>query len=166
MKGKRYDYRGPATLTLPAAIATMSAAEIKEVHRQDIERFRTSKLDKSFEGAILVENYDSWICTWPEIGRSSQDGYFPSVDDCREWCAENDVPVPEFAFCCNSYPPQSIDYDDIVDNAFCDSFEEAYEHVSAKAAEEFKAAIDKFNKSISGILSYTIDFNRKVRVAE
>ncbi len=110
--------------------------------------------------AAIAEGYDGWLY----LSGYGKDGFSSSIADLREWCADNACEVPPFAFACDSEPPQTVDYDDLVENAFCDSFEDAHEHVGAAEEKTFRDAIDAFNEHIAKILSWTPDFKRKVSI--
>lgn len=155
-------------VTIPFGISACVVPTADSINCDEVDEitgYRMSQLADKYNKAEIVPGYSGWIFTAPKIGKYSADGFFPSVEECLIWCAENEVDPPEFAFCCDSDVPHFIDYDELVqEQVFIDSFEEAWEHVGDEAESEFRNAIDKFNEHISKILTYSPDFTRKVRV--
>ena len=134
----------------------------EECRRAENRRKEAERLEK----AEIVSGYDGWIYT--DAVNGTQDGFFESVSDLVEWCEENDgedgeaIAIPEFAYCCNDKPPQRVDIDDVLEQMFTDSFEDAQDH--AVETEPLRVALDTFWRANMHIVSYCPDYKRKVRV--
>lgn len=126
---------------------------------------RSSRINaKRLESAQEMQDYDGWVYV-DRLGR--QHGFFPSVDELIEYCHENKIDIPEFAFCCeeNQF---FIDWERAIENAesqigldFCEDYEPEYDRESVKA---FAVACAAFNEANKHIKTYDPDFKRKVRI--
>ncbi len=119
---------------------------------------RNNKTEQQeLDEAEEIKDYTGWVF----LTGYGKDGFSPSAAEMNDEIEEGG---PEFAFACTSEPPQSVWYDDIIENAFVDSFEEASEHVGAAEAAAFQAACVAFNEHIAKILTWTPDYKHKVRL--
>lgn len=128
---------------------------------------RREQTDLKLATATLVEDYDGFVYSHVYDGR--RDGFFETADSLSEQCAddwdyEKDAAIiaPEFAFCCTSRPPQRHDIGDVLEQMFCDSFEDAADF--AVETEPLERALDAFWEANKGVVSYEPDYTRKVRV--
>lgn len=98
----------------------------KEADRKAAEK----KLEEARE--IPLADFSDWVyCD----GYRHKDGFFESVADLAEWLDDQHDPAemgprPEWAFACDSQPPQRVEIGDVVEQTFSDSFEDADEACS------------------------------------
>lgn len=112
------------------------------------------------EKATLVENYDGPVYCEGVPGGSYGDGYFSDVDELED-CLEEGCGV-EFAYCCTSSRVVAINLDTILENATEDAFEDAIDHIKGRGTLE--AAVEAFNEANADVLSWNVDYSRKVKV--
>lgn len=134
-----------------------------DICRKEAERKAAEKRLADAE-EISIDGYSDWVFV---DGLGHKDGFFESLDDLSEWLDEEHDPEemgprPEWAFVCNSQPPQRVDIGDIIEQTFSDSFEEADEH--AVQTEPLEAALDAFWEANKHIVSWTPDYKKKIRV--
>lgn len=116
---------------------------------------------KALDSAELVEGYDGPV--YFEGGRGSfGNGYYADAQELAE-----SLPVekrPAFAFCCEQWPYQGIDLDNVLENLCEEMFEEARDHLNG--VEELEGAVVKFNEANQALTSWMEDRKRKVAVPQ
>jgi hypothetical protein len=116
--------------------------------------------------AEKLDAWDGWVY-WDAANHN--DGYFNSLGQLLDWHEEQVAdgetapPLPEFVFVCRATPACTLDADDLIERATEDAFEDAADQVQGR--EELAAACAAFNEANAGLLSYTPDFKRAVRVS-
>jgi len=79
----------------------------------------------------------------------------------------SDDTLPEFAFCCTENHI-ALDVDDIIEDAVSnqlgDTEDDMSDHLSG--IDELREAIAKFNAANARVVTYDVDYSRKVRVGE
>lgn len=71
------------------------------------------------------------------------------------------VPPPEFAFCAFG-KPFKLSLEGALESECEDMYEDAYTDLNG--VKELQAAVDVFNEANKGVISYEVDYNRKVRL--
>ena len=121
-------------------------------------RWQQERLDK----AKLVNDYDGPVYL-EGIGRGSYgDGYFSDVHELAEsipTAVETDG--TRFAFCCESRNT-SLDFDSIIENLAEEMFEDAAD--SLNGLDELREAIDAFNLANESVITWDVDYERKVAI--
>lgn len=113
--------------------------------------------DAHFEKAekLTPEQYDSWVYV---DGYGYNEGYFESVDALTEHCEGEDIPVPEWVYCCREMS-HKLDIDSAIENMLDDAFEDARDHlVDEKGLYDF---VDEWNAKQT-LTSYYPDHKRVV----
>ena len=127
-------------------------AKCDSCRSKDQEAFEAKRMDD----AAIVETWDGWVYA-DGIGRE----YFEDVDGIYEAAAEDDVEVPEFAFCC-SERKLHIDASNVLENALDDHHEDAYDKCDV---DELQELLDTYCKK-QNVTTYYPDYSKKVRVRE
>lgn len=131
------------------------------------------KSKKPGKAAPKPANYEGWLYVPDSIDRQEgpKDGYVParyfeSLEDLLAFFAmpRNKAYKPKLVYGCEPFPPQFLDADEIIENCFVDSFEEAEEHVPDVARRAFEQACDDFNDVIEGIVSWRQDSKQVFRL--
>lgn len=123
------------------------------LHRMEVARM---------EKAALVEDYDGPVYCEGLPGGSYGDGYFADVDELADAVADLKNCGVEFAYCCKSYPVVVINLGKILEDATEEAFEDAIDHLNGR--DELQAAVDAFNEANKAVLSWGVDYSRKVSV--
>lgn len=124
-------------------------------HRAAKESERFAKSDKLTEwsGWVMVDGY------------GSQDGYFDSVEALIEWCDDEEVNRPKYAWTCKEIHFVNVNADSIYD----DIMDAAYEDFDADdlgGTVELEAAIEAFNIENAGLVSYTPNYALAVLIPD
>lgn len=115
------------------------------------------------EKAMLVEDYDGPVYCEGVPGGSYGDGYFSDVDELADAIADLEDCTIECAYCCTSSRAAFIDLDNVLEHAMQDALEDAIDHLNGR--DELQAAVDAFNEANKDLLSWDVDYSRKVSVA-
>ena len=121
-------------------------------------RCKACGLKRKFERAekLTPERYSGWV--YSEEVDGYNEGYYADVDELVEYCEDNDVPVPDWVFCCTPYEFK-LDIDSALERMTEDAYEGADDHlVDVKELREF---VEKWNAKQS-IISYYPDYKRVV----
>lgn len=125
---------------------------------------RRAKLrQERIENAVEVPSYDGPLY----LDRGGyEDDYFQDMDDLLErlYCEGEDDEtreLPEWAFCCTT-KPVSLDASRVIEWATDDHFDDAADHLCG--VEELEKAIDAFNEANKEVVSWNVDYKRKVRI--
>lgn len=125
------------------------------------EQSRRERLEK----AKKLESWDGWVF-WG--GHGMNEGYFENLEALHEWHEEQIAdgekvsPLPEFVHVCKTEPFRGLDIDDLIERCTEDSFDGAADQITGR--EELEAACKAFNAANVGLVSYTPDWGRVVRV--
>jgi len=121
-------------------------------------RCKACGLKRKFERAekLTPEEYDGWV--YSEEVDGYNEGYYADVDEFVEHCEDNDVPVPDWVFCCYEHKHR-LDIDSALERMTEDAYEGADEHlVDVNELYEF---VEKWNAK-QNIVSYYPDYKRVV----
>jgi hypothetical protein len=127
-----------------------------ECERQRRHAAERRRLDK----AVLVDGYDGPV--YFEGGHGSYgEAYYENVDELSE---DDAFPEDEeFAFCCEA-SGVAMDLSSILENLTEEMFEDAIDHLYG--TEELAKAVDAFNAENVSVVTWNVDYKRKVRVRE
>ena len=118
---------------------------------------------KRLAEAEKLETWDSWVY---QDGAGQQDGFFPSMEDFLTWLEERDdeegTDWPQYVHVCEEIPFDAVDPSDVYERCTENSFDEASDQL--QGLEEFEAACAAFNEANKGLVSFTPDYKRAVRV--
>ena len=110
-----------------------------------------------FNRAEKLGIWDGWIYC-EEIGHN--EGYFESVADLLEYCADEGIDVPGWAFICKEIR-HGIDADRAIENMLDDAYEYAREHLVDE--EELCEFIKEWNAK-QDIVTYYPDYTKVVLI--
>jgi hypothetical protein len=118
--------------------------------KKERERFEKAEKVADWDGFVYCEGF-------------GREGFCESLDVIYEECDDEEKTVPEYAWTCtpNRFAVVTIDdiKDRIIDSGDC------YEDFSVNdlnGLKELEAALDAFNESNSGVLSYQPDYKKAV----
>lgn len=123
-----------------------------------VREIRTKKaMDAHYEKAekLTSEQYDGWVYA---EGYGYQEGYFESVDDLIDHCEGEEIPVPDWVYCCKDVR-HKIDVDSAIEYMLDDAFEDARDYLVDE--EELYDFVDKWNAK-QKVKSYYPDCKRVV----
>lgn len=135
-------------------------AEAQQYHTQcracenkaNDERERTR-----FEKAEKVTEWDGPIYS---DGHGYHDGYFESLEDFEDWFANaEEVERPAYVWTCDVHPIISLDYDNVIENASQEAYED-WEPTALKLSKELTEAIEAFNEANKGETYWTYNSKR------
>lgn len=98
-----------------------------------------------------------------EEGYGSQDGYFESTDDLRDYCQDEGVDLPAFVFGCTERVWNGIDIDRAIENDLEEYHEDAID--SVHDLSELRAVIKVWNEK-QHISSYHVDHKQVIVLDE
>jgi len=119
-------------------------------------RMRAEGIERQrLEKATIVEQYDGWIFCGEE--------YYQDMDDMRD-SYDGDA-LPEFVFCCTENHI-ALNVDQIIEDAVSNQLGDTEEDMSDQLSgvEELREAVAKFNAANVRVVTYEVDYKRKVRV--
>lgn len=132
-------------------------------HRACDDQRRAEISADRLEKAELAEGYDGPVyCDGVPGGWG--DGFFADMEDLLDSMAdeEEDADRPEFVHCCNSRQACHVNLDHILESATEDAHEDARDGLAG--CDDLAAAVEVFNELNEGLLTYDIDYKRKVAV--
>ena len=119
------------------------------------------KEEVAFLKAAKVTQWEGWIyCE----GMDHNDGFFDSVSDLLEFCEDEGISPPKYAWTCSSRSFVTIDLDDILQRIEEDGFED-YEASDAKGLAELKLAIEAFNLANESTVIYEPNYSTAVIIS-
>jgi len=143
------------------------SGEYTNLHRECFDvshkRRHTERLNK----AEVCKGYDGWVYV---EGWGPQDGFFPSPEEAVEYildqCDDSEefdpAGLPQFAFCCQPNNPPRPDVEDVLQRFEDNGYEGISDDVSG--TKELQEALDAFWELNKGLISWTMDAKRKVRL--
>lgn len=123
-------------------------AQEKRYAKRDINHYE--KAEK-----LTPKQYDGWVYS---DGLGYNEGYFDSTDALLEWCEDEEVEVPEFAFCCTE-ERHLLDIDSAIESMLEEAYEDARDYL--KDEQELYDFVKKWNAK-QNIISYYPDYKRVV----
>ncbi|HZK28050.1 MAG TPA: hypothetical protein VFD00_11010 [Thermoclostridium sp.] len=113
--------------------------------------------DAHFEKAekLTTEQYDGSIYA---EGYGCQEGYFDSVDELIEYCEYEEIPVPDWVYCCKPIT-HTLDIDSAIERMLEDAFEDAGDCLVDE--DKLIDFVDEWNAKQT-VTSYYPDYKRVV----
>lgn len=133
------------------------------MHKACREANRRKLMAQRLDEADEHDGYDGWVYV---EGWGPNDGYFASAEEAEEyiWDVHDDgCELPQWAFCCESSPPPRLDVEDVAQRFEDNGYEGIGDDLSG--VKELQAALDKFWEQNKGLLSWHVDYSRKVRLS-
>lgn len=140
--------------------------EVEKLNKDANRIWRKKEDERRFSIAekIKEENWDGPVY-WEGMG---DDGYFRDIDDFRESIYEWDeegYPYPEYIWACKEVPSCFIDFDDILDRATEDAYDD-FDFNDIEGGKELEKAINIFNKLNSHLVSWEPNFKKVILLNE
>ena len=123
----------------------------KRLRERTANRIETAAEVTDYTGLLFVD-IDGW---------GGEDDYYTDMEALLDHYDDNEVDTPEWAFCC-AEKPLHLDADRVIEWATDDHHESVADDLRGVA--ELTAAIEAFNKANEGVVSWYVDYKRKVRV--
>lgn len=92
-------------------------------------------------------------------------GYFDDLDNLKDYCNDNDIPVPEYIWG-TTEKSLSMDAYDIVSNKLEDWYEDAFDRIDDKWLQELQKALDKFCDECGVGNCYDVDYRTCILIDE
>lgn len=122
----------------------------------------SERRNEQMEKAELVEwDGETWILS--EDGLGNQDGWFAGPDELLEYCHDQGIEPPEFAFV-GRKRVKKLDFDQAVESMLEDTYDGA-DLRDLEAYKKLAAAIEEFNKA-NAITYYDPCYKRKIRITD
>jgi hypothetical protein len=98
---------------------------------------------------IQAKDHVGWVY-WK--GHGDKDGYFRSVAELIEWCADQEIALPQFVKACRAFGLE-LDAEYIIDCALENHHEDAGENITDAERAELQKLLDEWSKR-TGVISY------------
>lgn len=145
---------------------TAEGKKQRRSYHDQCERDRRARIDAArMENATLVDKYDGPVYCEGVPGGSYGDGYFSDIGELADMLDDGDVDESvtreEFAYCCKSRATV-LDIDSALENLTEEMFDDAMDHLNGLDA--LMAAVEAFNEANKDLLTWDVDYSRKVRI--
>lgn len=91
------------------------------------------------------------------------DGYFRDMDELLDALEDHDGCRPEYAWACDAVPVVQLDYDDIIENATQEAYED-FDSAHLDGRDELVAALAAFNKRNEADCNWHINYKKAVLI--
>ena len=127
-----------------------------------------SKLDaaremEKFAKSAKVTAWDGWIFV---EGLGYRDGFFESVGDLHDFCGDDEIAIPQYAWTCTPTQFAFIDFSEIEQGICENNAYEDFDPGDLNGVDEIKKAIDAFNESNKELVSYSPDYSKSVLLSQ
>lgn len=135
--------------------------ELSLYHRACEQKRRAEREAARLEKATLIENYDGPVYH-EGISGSYGDDYCENAYELAEIIEDDsELDRPEFAFCCSEVK-LVVRPDRLIEDALEDMDEDAGDRL--EGVEELEKAVATFNEANRSVVSWYVDYSRKVRI--
>ena len=126
------------------------------------DRERHERLHKAMAEAELVE-WDGETMLHTDEVEGYHDGWFYSPEELCDYCEDEALEIPEFAFL-GRKRVRKLDLDQVIESMLEDTYEDA-SLPDDKAYKKLAAEVEEFNKR-NAIIYYEQSYKRKVRIRD
>jgi hypothetical protein len=119
----------------------------------DAERQRFEKAEKvtSYDGPFFSESISGY-----------QDGFFTNISELFDYCADEEIAVPEYVWASHPFPIVDADVDSIISH-IGESLED-FDSKTLNGLDDLKNAITAFNEANRDLVSYEPDYSKAVLI--